>query len=155
MPDGQIERLALDELHRVVMHAPIAAAGKDGHDVRVVQLRRRLGLVIEAGHLLAVQDRGKGQHFQRHAAVQRYLPGFVDDAHAAAADLAQDRVIAQLPLPPSPVSGRAAATGRMGAVAWKTKSRLAKWARIGPARSGCRATSSSAFGERPSSKSFR
>ena len=98
MTNGQIERLALDELHCVVMHAAIAAAGKDGHNVRMVQVGGRLGLVVEAGHLLAVQDRSKRQHFQGHAAVQRHLPRLVDHAHAAAADLPHDRVIAQLPL---------------------------------------------------------
>ena len=82
------------------MHSAIAAAGEDGHDVRMVQVGGRLGLVVEAGHLLAVQDRGKRQHFQCHAAVQRYLPGLIDHAHAAAADLPHNRVIAQLPLGP-------------------------------------------------------
>ena len=42
--------------------------------------------------------------FERHAALERLVLGFVDDAHAAAADLAEQGVVAQPP--------RAAAAGR-------------------------------------------
>ena len=40
-------RLALDVLHGVVVHAPLAAHRVDVDDVRVVQRRGRLGLVLE------------------------------------------------------------------------------------------------------------
>ena len=39
------QRPALDELHGVVVDAPLAADGVDRHDVRVVQAGRRQGLV--------------------------------------------------------------------------------------------------------------
>ena len=56
--------LALDELHRVVMHAPLAADREDRHDVGVVQLRRGLGLDLEPLQLPGVERRGERQHLQ-------------------------------------------------------------------------------------------
>ena len=53
------------------------------------------GFVLEALQLLLVEHRGERQHLQRDAAAERDLLGLVDDAHAAAADLAQDSKIAQ------------------------------------------------------------
>ena len=53
------ERLAFDVLHGVEMDRPLAAHGKDRHDVRVVQLCRGLGLVLEPLELLRVQDGGE------------------------------------------------------------------------------------------------
>ena len=66
--DGPIQRLAVDKLHRVVMDAPFDSDGIHGHDVRMVKLSRRLGLVLEAGNLPRIQDRGKREHLQGHAA---------------------------------------------------------------------------------------
>ena len=51
----------------------------------------RLGLVLEAGDLPGVEHGGERQHLQRHAAAQRDLLRLVDHAHAAAADLADER----------------------------------------------------------------
>jgi len=64
----------------------------------MVQVGRRLGLVVEPGDLPLVQHGRKRQHLQRHAPAKRNLPRLVDDAHSPAADLADDRVVAQLPL---------------------------------------------------------
>ena len=89
------EVLALDELHGVVVDAALAADGVDRHDVRVVQLRRRLGLVLEALQLPGVQRRRERQHLEGDAPAQRQLHRLVDDAHAAAADLADDAEIAE------------------------------------------------------------
>ena len=52
------------------------------------ELRRRLGLVLEAGQLPLIQHGGKGQHFERDPTAKRNLFGFIDHAHPAAADLA-------------------------------------------------------------------
>ena len=84
------ERLTVDELHGVVVHAAFAADGVDGHDVRVVQARRRLRLVVEALQLPRVHRRRERQHLQRHPPAQRHLLRLVDDAHAAPAHLAHD-----------------------------------------------------------------
>ena len=94
--DGGLERFAVDVLHRVVVDAVLLADGEHGHDVRVMELGGRLGFVAEAGDLPLVEHRGEGQHLERDAAIERLLVGLVDDAHAAAADLADDLVVADL-----------------------------------------------------------
>jgi hypothetical protein len=67
----------------------------DRHDVRVVQASGSLRLELKPPLLLRV-DRGRErQDLQRHAPAQGDLLGFVDDAHAAAADFADDPEIAQ------------------------------------------------------------
>jgi hypothetical protein len=53
-----------------------------------MQLGCRLGLATKALHRLAAQARAAAEHLQRHLAVERHLPGLVDDAHATAAQLA-------------------------------------------------------------------
>ena len=92
-----LERLAVDVLHRVVIDALLLPDGEHGHDVRVMQLGGRLGFVAEAGDLPLIEHRGERQNFQRHLAIERLLVCFVDDAHAAAADLADDPILADLP----------------------------------------------------------
>lgn len=77
------------------MDTAFAADGEDGHDVGVVQLGGGLGFVLEAQEPLGIQGRGVGQDFQGDAAVEGNLRGFVDDAHAAAAEFAEDLKIAQ------------------------------------------------------------
>ena len=59
-------------------------------------MRGRAGFVLEAGELLLVEHRGERQHLQRHAAAERNLLGFVDDAHAAAAEFAEDAEVANV-----------------------------------------------------------
>ena len=58
--DGLRERLAVDELHGVVVHAPLAADGVDRHDVRVVELGGGEGLGLEPAELSWVHGRGEG-----------------------------------------------------------------------------------------------
>src|SRR5262249_2044194 len=86
---------AVDELHGVVVDAAFAADGEDGDDVGVVQLGGGAGLVLEALQLAGVEGGGEGQHLEGDAPAQRQLHGLVDHAHATAADLAHQRVIAQ------------------------------------------------------------
>ena len=109
-----------DELHHEVVMPVLPAHAEDRHDVGVVQPRRRPGLALEPPHLLGVEQRAGREHLQRHAPAQRFLLGLVDHAHAAAADLAEDAVVAQ-PLQPDPrcravVSGQRAG-GAAGALA--------------------------------------
>ena len=77
------------------MHTPLAADGVHRDDVGVVQLRRRLRLGLEPLQLPRVQGRGERQHLQRDAAVEGHLLRLVHDAHAAAAQLADDAEVAQ------------------------------------------------------------
>ena len=79
------------------MNAALAADVVDRHDVRMLQVSGRLRLVLETLQLLGVQRRGERQDLQGHAPPQGVLLGLVDDAHAAAADFAEDAEVAQDP----------------------------------------------------------
>jgi hypothetical protein len=90
------EGLALDVLHGVIVDAALGADGEDGDNVRVMELGGGEGFVAEALKLARVEDRSERKDLERDAAAQRDLLGFVDDAHTAAADLAQDAEVAEL-----------------------------------------------------------
>jgi hypothetical protein len=64
----------------------------DLHDVRVVQPGDRLGLDPEPRPRLVRGRARRLDHLQGHEAVQVQLKRLVDDAHAASAQLRQDRV---------------------------------------------------------------
>jgi hypothetical protein len=96
LPADDVRRgVAVDELHGVVVDAALAAHRVDRHDVLVVQAGRRPRLVVEALQLPRVHRRRQRQHLQRHPAAKRDLLGLVDDAHAAAPDLADQPAVAQ------------------------------------------------------------
>ena len=59
-------------------------------------LAAALRLALEPAPLLGVAEHLRRQHLQRHVPAERDLLGLVDDAHAAAADLADDPVVAEL-----------------------------------------------------------
>ncbi len=63
-------RQAVDELHGVEVHAPLAAHGVYRHDVGVVQMGRGHRFVLEALELLGVQRRGEGKDLQGDAAAE-------------------------------------------------------------------------------------
>src|SRR5262249_19132983 len=94
--DDEVEALAVDQLHGVVQVVAVLADVEHRHDVCVVHPRRRLRLPLKAdlGRPVA-RDRPR-QHLEGAAAAQRLLFGLANDAHAAAADLAQDAVVADL-----------------------------------------------------------
>ena len=85
----------MDELHGVVVHPLVLADAEHGHDIGVMQVGRHLGFAGEAVLVLRVEQHLLGQHLERHPAPQRLLLGLVDDAHAAAADFADDVVVAE------------------------------------------------------------
>jgi len=87
--------LAVNELHGVKVYAPVHADEMDGHNVRVVQLRRRLRFVLEALQLPGIQRSGEGEHLQGHAPAEGDLLGLIDDAHAAAARFPKNAEVAQ------------------------------------------------------------
>jgi hypothetical protein len=64
----------------------------DLHDVRVLQGRDGSCLGLETRPLLRSGVRPGQDHLQRHQAVQAQVAGLVDDAHRAAAQLAQHLV---------------------------------------------------------------
>jgi len=101
-----VEAAPLDELHGVEGHAVVGADAEDGHDVGVVQPRRRLRLALEALQQVRPRRRLGRQHLEGDVAAERFLHRLVDDAHAAAADLAQQQVLAEPPGVGRPGGGR-------------------------------------------------
>ena len=112
-PRGSVELLveaaARDELQLEESQALRLTDVVDLHDMWVLEPRHRLGLGEEAGGGLG-RGIGAGQdHFQGAGAVEPGLAGLVNDAHAAAAQLARDLVAGD-------DGGRAAAPLRRGFV---------------------------------------
>ena len=82
------EAAARDQLHGEVALAVVLADLVDRHDAGVVEQGDGLGLVLEPAQLVvAGQDAGP-DHLEGHGPVEADLAGLVDDAHAAAAQLA-------------------------------------------------------------------
>jgi len=82
-----IQRLSLDELHGIVMHALVLADPVDLHDVRVMQAGRGPCLAPEPFQVSWWRQAVEGEHLEGHVPAQRFLHGLVDHAHAAAAHL--------------------------------------------------------------------
>ena len=110
------------------MLAVVLADLVDRHDAGVVEQGDRLGLVPEPAQLVVAGEHAGPDHLQGDGPVEADLPGLVDDAHAAAAQLAPDLVVAEVadhgaprarpspsawPLPEA--SGAAVASGSPGA----------------------------------------
>ena len=91
---GQVlgQAAAVHELQGEVRVAVRLADLEDLHDVLVLQRRDRLGLAPEPLPLGRPGVRPGQDHLQRDGAVEGELPGLVDDAHPAAADLPDDLV---------------------------------------------------------------
>ena len=87
-----VQAPAIDELQLEERQAVGLAAVVDLHDVGVLQAGDGLRLGQEAAHGLVVGMGTRQDHLQDAGAFQEDLPGAVDDAHAAAAQLAQDLV---------------------------------------------------------------
>ena len=93
-PLGEVA--ALDELHAEVALAVVLADLVDRDDAGVVEQRDGLGLVLEPAQLGVVgQDAGL-DHLEGDGPVEADLAGLVDDAHAAAAQLLLDLVVAEV-----------------------------------------------------------
>src|SRR5437764_689727 len=79
------------------MDAAFAADAVDRDDVRMFERCGGAGFVLEALQLARVHGRGKRQHLESDATIEGDLLGFVNDAHAAAADFAQNAKVAEDP----------------------------------------------------------
>ena len=89
-PVGQAP--AADELHLEVGEAGVLVDVEDLDDVGVLELGDGLGLGQEPGGGLGAGVLAGQDHLQGDGAVESDLAGLVDDAHAAAAEFAQDLV---------------------------------------------------------------
>jgi hypothetical protein len=87
------ERLPLQQFHGDEA-SPIGLVDfVDGADVRVVQRGRSLGLPLEATEGLRIMGEFVGQELQCDVATQLEVFRLIHNAHAPAADLAQDAVM--------------------------------------------------------------
>ena len=87
---------SFDELHREEVCAVGLADVVDRHDGVVAELRGRRSLPAEPLDVDRRERDVRRQHLEGHAAAERHVHGFVDDSHAAAADLAQHAVLADV-----------------------------------------------------------
>src|SRR5947209_3283672 len=94
--ENLVQSSAVDELHGVIRHALMFADGKNGDDIGMVQLRRRLGLALEALPLFAARKHTLRHDLEGDVPAKGDLLRFVNDSHAASADLADDAIIAEL-----------------------------------------------------------
>jgi hypothetical protein len=103
---GQVlaERRPLDELHRQEHPARGLADLVDRDDVRVRQLGQGLGLADQPGRGVGAAGPGL-ENLDRHPAVEVWIVGRVDLAHAASADLPLDHEAADHRPRPQPVTG--------------------------------------------------
>ena len=91
--DGVLERLAFEALHGDEGVAVFLADVVDGADVGVIERGGGLGFALEAGERLRVFGDGVGEEFQSDETIEAGVFGFVDDAHAAAAEFFEDAVM--------------------------------------------------------------
>ena len=78
------------------MLALVLADLEDRHDPRMVEVGRRLGLGVEALDVGVVGELAGEDHLERDGPVEAHLPGLEDDTHAAAGELADDLVVAEV-----------------------------------------------------------
>ena len=95
---SRLQRLSqaesLDEGHREI-GLPLAMSGfEDRNDAGMLQSRRRFGFGLESLQVLRRGELSGQNHLQRHDAIQPHVPRLVHNAHAAAAQLALNFVIA-------------------------------------------------------------
>ena len=89
------EALPLDQLEDDEGLVVLGARGQDGHDMGVAQARQHTSLAQEPSRRSGVSSDARWQHLDRHAPVQRILPGVVDDPHPPAPDKPAKRVVAE------------------------------------------------------------
>ena len=82
----------VDEFERQKRHAVGFARMECPHDVRVIEPPDRFPLATKPCTQVRFRDHRTRQHFQRDAILQLLVFGFVNDAHAALADHANDLV---------------------------------------------------------------
>ena len=91
--DAMLQRRPVEELHDEERAAVVLADIVDGADVGVVQRRCGARLAAESLQGLGIVGEVGRQELQRDEALQPRILGFVDDAHAAAAQLLDDAVV--------------------------------------------------------------
>ena len=90
------QAFAFDERHRKIMLPVVLADFEDGDDAGMIEFGRRFGLGVEPFDVGFVGKLSRQDHFQGHGAIEIHLPRLVDDPHAAAGDLGQQFVVAEI-----------------------------------------------------------
>ena len=85
-PHGLAQIHAIDVFHEQEIPAALLAEIVHGDDVRMIQLRERPGLAVEAFGKGRVSGERPGQDLERHIALQFRLPDLENSPHAAVAD---------------------------------------------------------------------
>jgi len=86
------ERVSLDVLHDEVIDAVLLADVIKGADVRMIQLRDRFGLTLEARLALGAICEVLEKNFDRHRPVEPSVLGFENLAHTSLANWREDFV---------------------------------------------------------------
>jgi hypothetical protein len=68
----------------------------DGDDVRMIEVGRRLGLSVEALDFRFAGELAGQDHLEGDDSIEADLPGAIDDAHAAAGDLLEQLIVAEV-----------------------------------------------------------
>jgi hypothetical protein len=90
------EAAALDEPHAEEALAVVLANLVDRDDSRMVPMRDRLDLVLEAAQFCRVRQQAGLDHLEGDGSVQADLSGLVNDPHAASAEFLLELVIAEI-----------------------------------------------------------
>ena len=68
----------------------------DWHDARMIEVGRRFGLGVEPPHIRLIGELSGQDHLERDGTVERDLSSLEHHTHAAAGDLAEDLIIAEV-----------------------------------------------------------
>ncbi len=91
--DYVLQRGAIEKFHGDEGFAVFFADVVDGADARVIQCGGSLGFTLKAAQSLRIAGYFFGKKFQCDETVETRVFGFVDDAHAAAAEFFDDAVM--------------------------------------------------------------
>ena len=94
--DTVSQRFAFDEIHREEILAVLCSEIVDRNDIRVLQFGGGLCFFEEPFDVFATRGRATLENFQRDDAIKAALACPVDDADAAACNLAKDFVLSEL-----------------------------------------------------------
>ncbi len=90
------EAFSFDEAHREIVLALVLPDLVDRHDARMIEFGGSLGFDIKAADGIVVGELACQDHLQGDLAVEAHLTRLEDDAHAAACELADDFVVAEV-----------------------------------------------------------
>ncbi len=90
-----LQRLAFEVLHGDERSAVLLADIVDRADMWMVQRRCGLGFTLEATERIGIGGEVLRNELERNGTMQPRIFGFVDDAHAAAAELLEDAVVGE------------------------------------------------------------